>query len=191
VVDIKNFWVKGSPMLADVAFIRNRYGEGGLEQVMAEMSPEFAEEYRNKLLASSWYTMEFRLAILYAIDKLYAKGNMEYFLELGRNQSEHNLNNYYRSLMKLVGPTRIAKVGAMFWRLIYKTSWIEVKMKINSIEVEVHEYPVTERFNCHVIRGYIHRAIEYGVASDVHVRSDEISCINCGDDNCIFTFSWS
>ena len=107
--DLKSFLVKGAPMIADVAFIRQRYGEEGFEQVLAKMPPEFAEEYRSKLLASAWYTMEFRLAILYAIDSLYANGDMVFFWEMGRNQAEHNLRNYYKAFMKLIGPAKLAK----------------------------------------------------------------------------------
>ncbi len=189
-VDLKNFLVKGSPMIADIAFVRQRYGEEGLEKAMAAMQPEFAEEYRSRLLASDWYTMEFRLAILYAVDELFAKGDEHFFWEMGRNQAEHNLKNYYKAFMRLIGPAKLARVAAMFWGLIYNTSHVDVILKNNAVEFIIHDYPITEKFNCHVIRGYMHHCLEYALAGASTISGEETTCINCGDEHCVFVFRW-
>jgi hypothetical protein len=190
VVDVKTFMVKGAPMAADLAYIRQRFGTDGLEQVLAAMRPDFAEIYRHKLLASTWYTMEFRMALLYALDAVYAKGDMDFFFGLGCHQAEHNINNYYRAFMRIVGPARTAKIGGMIWRLVYKTGSIKVAISDKVVEVVTQDYPLTHKLNCHVIRGYIHRSLEYSGISFSEIKSSEPTCINEGDENCKFVFRW-
>jgi hypothetical protein len=126
VEDLKHFMVKGSPLLADMAFVTQRYGTEGLKKVLDAMPPEHAEVYRKKPLVSSWYPMELRIQILLAIDKLYAKGDMDYFFEIGYQQADYNLKKYYRSFMRMIGPKRIMSMSPLYWRLIYKTSRIEM-----------------------------------------------------------------
>jgi hypothetical protein len=178
-------------MLADIVFVRHRWGQEGLEQVLAAMPEEFAEVYRSKLLASTWYTMEFRMALLYAIDKVFARGDMDLFFEMGCHQAEHNLSNYYRAFMKLAGPARTAKAGQLLWGLIYKTSKIAITVQRDRAEVMSFDYPKTAKLNCHVIRGYCHRSFQFTGAVAEDIVSWESSCINDGDANCNFVFKWA
>lgn len=189
-MDVKTFFVKGAPMIADLAYIRNRFGKEGLNLVLSAMRQDFAEIYSQKLLASTWYTMDFRMALLYALDEVYAKGDMDFFFALGCHQAEHNINNYYRAFMRIVGPARTAKIGGMIWRLVYKSGSIKFSISNKIVEAVIHDYPLTHKLNCHVIRGYIHRSLEYSGLSFSEIRSSEPTCINDGDENCMFVFRW-
>jgi len=191
VVDVKTFLVKGSPMLADIVFVRSRFGQDGLEQVFSAMPEEYAEIYRSKLLASTWYTMDFRMALLYAVDKVFARGDMDLFFEMGCHQAEHNLSNYYKAFMRLAGPARTAKAGQLLWGLIYKTSGIKLTVHRDRAEIMSFDYPKTAKLNCHVIRGYCHRSFQYSGAVAEDIVSWESSCINEGDANCNFIFKWA
>ena len=188
--DLKHFMVKGSPMLADMVFIRDRHGEDGLQQVFDAMPPEVAQEYRKKLLASSWYTMEFRIHLLTAVNKVFAKGNMDYFWELGCHQAEHNIKNYYKTFMRMVGPKRIMSMAPLFWGLIYKSSHIELKAEEKLAEVKVFDYPKAPIYNCQVVRGYLHRTAEIAGDEKNNVRSTEPTCLNRGDQQCCYLLQW-
>lgn len=190
-VDVKTFLVKGSPMLADIAFLRHRFGAEGLAQVLEAMPEEWAEIYRSKLLASTWYTMEFRMALLHAVNKVFAQNDMDLFFEMGCHQAEHNLSNYYRAFMRLAGPARTAKAGQLLWGLIYKTSSIKITVQRSYIELTSYDYPQTAKLNCHVIRGYCHRSFQFTGAVAEDIVSWESTCINEGDANCNFIFKWA
>jgi predicted hydrocarbon binding protein len=189
--DLKSFMVKGAPVLADMAYIRDRYGEEGLERIYAEMPEEYVAICRKRLLAASWYSMEFRISILLAIDKVYAKGDLQYFFELGRHQAEHNLNTFYKAFSRVVGDTAIAKMSRVFWSQVYKSSYVETVIGKGSLEMDVFEYPKIGEFNCHVVRGYVHGALEVTGSRKALVRSEETQCLNRGADHCRFVFTWS
>jgi predicted hydrocarbon binding protein len=191
VEDLKTFMVKGSPLLADMAFVTKRYGTEGLEKVLDTMPPEHAEVYRKKPLVSSWYPMELRIQILLALDRLYAKGDMDYFFEVGYHQADYNLKQYYKSFMRMIGPKRIMSMSPLYWRLIYKTSSIEMVAEQKGAEIKVFDYPKIGVYNCHVIRGYIHRTAEIAGDKRSNVTSEEPTCINRGDSNCKFVLTWT
>ncbi len=190
-VDLSTFEIKGAPILADMAFIRHRHGEDGLAQVLAAMPQELGERYRReKVLAGSWYPMSFRIAILEAMNRVFGRDDPQYFFEVGRHQAEHNIQSFYKPFMKIVGPTMTIKLAKLFWSLIYKSSSIEVTTGESSVGLEVFDYPKVGRFNCHAIRGYIHRTAEISGGNRKNVQGKEVSCINRGDQTCKFVFQW-
>jgi predicted hydrocarbon binding protein len=154
------------------------------------MPKEFAIEYRKRPLASSWYSMEMRVQILIAMDKLYAKGSEEYFFEVGVHQAEHNIKNYYRTFMRMIGPKRIMSMAPLFWGLIYKTSRIELVAEESQVEITVFDYPEIGEYNCIAIRGYLHRTAEMSSPKRRNVQSREVTCLNRGDSNCKYVLSW-
>jgi predicted hydrocarbon binding protein len=188
--DLSTFLVKGAPMVADLQFIRTRHGEEGLSKVLDAMSPEDAETYRHRLLPGSWYAMAFRVSLLEAVDKVFAKGNLNYFFEMGCHQAEHNLAHVYRNFSRVVGDKATAKLSEVFWGLIYKSSRIETHVSGREFLLEVFEYPKISVNNCHVVRGYVHRALVLTGARKTNVTSTELSCLNCGADHCKFLVTW-
>jgi len=192
--DLKSFLVKGAPIVADIEYVRKQHGEAGLSKVIAAMPPEIGQQYlSDNILNGSWYSMEFRIAILKALDRVFAgsgSSSERYFFELGAHQAEHNIRNLYKSFMKIVGPSRIIRMAKLFWGLIYKSSRVEVTTGNNSATFEVFDYPKTGVYNCNTIRGYLHRAAEISSSDRRNVRSKETSCIHRGDKTCIFVLEW-
>lgn len=189
-VDMKTFMVKGAPMIADLEYISKNHGQEGLDKVFAAMSPEDADVYQHRLLAGTWYTMEFRVALLKAIDKVFAHGRPDYFWALGAHQAEHNITKIYRTFSRVGGDKGTAKMAKVFWGLIYKSSHVETRADKGLFELEVFEYPKIGTFNCHVVRGYIHRAMELTGSKKENVRSTEPVCLNRGGDHCKFVVKW-
>ena len=190
-VEQSTFLIKGAPILADIAYVRSRHGEEGLQQIYAAMSAEHAARYqRERILAASWYTMDFRVAILEAMNAVFGKDRPAYFFDVGAHQAEHNIKNFYKAFMKIVGPTMTIKLAKLFWSLIYKTSRLEVTAGDNHAELEVFEYPKSGVYNCHAIRGYVHRTAEISGNNRKNVRSSEVSCLNRGDATCKFVLRW-
>jgi predicted hydrocarbon binding protein len=189
--ELKSFMVKGAPVIADIAYIRTRHGDEGLDRVFAEMPEDYAAICRKTLLPGSWYTMDFRISILLAVDKVFAKGDPDYYFKLGRHQAEHNLNTVYKAFSRVMGDSATARMSRVFWSQIYKTSYIETSVGKSSFEMEIFEYPKIGEYNCHVVRGYIHGALELTGSKKMNVRSSEPQCLNRGDHHCRFVFNWT
>ena len=180
--------VKGTPLVADKEYIREKYGEEGIKKVASVMTPEFANIFENELFPSKRYSMEFRISIHDAINEIYAKGSMRYFWNMGRYGAEHNANKMYKSLVKWLGPIRMISIAKMFWKLIYSKSYIEVETTSKSITLELHDFPRVKPSLCNTIGGYTERLLE--IAGSKNVHSKEITCVFRGDKYCKFSFTW-
>ncbi len=189
VLTLKDFEVKGSPIIAYLPFLKEKYGEEGAEKVLLVMPNEYEEIMRHKLFASAWYTMDFFKALHDAINTVYAKGDMKYFDELGRYGAEYNASRFYKGFMKLAGPETMIRLIKMLWGFIYKKSYIEVKVESKYMEIEVHNFPLSWQSLCHTRGGYMQQSLTFAGAKNVQTK--EVTCVRYGNKCCKHIFHWT
>ncbi len=188
--DLDSFMVRGSPMLADLEFVRSRHGEEGEQRLLEAMPVSYSEICRQGISPRGWYSMAFRVSILDAINRLYAKDDPSYFWEIGNYQAKHNISNFYRMFVQVIGTDATLKLGKVYWRLIYASSRVELLSKPDRLEVEVFDYPKVSVHNCQVIRGYIHGTLELAGNPKHDLHGEEPTCINRGDERCRYVYTW-
>jgi hypothetical protein len=188
--DLKSFMVKGSPMTADMEFIRSLGGEEDVTRLLELLPPDLAEVCREGLDPDLWYPIDLVLGILKAVRQLYFESNPDIFWQMGCFQAAQNIANYYQGFMEAETPERIAAFGKIYWRLIFAKSSVELVSEPGHLEIEVSDFPATSVDLCEVIRGYIQGALEVTGKGKRNLDAKETTCINRGDDRCRFVFDW-
>jgi hypothetical protein len=187
--DLKGFLVKGSPMTADMEFLKG-LGDEDFARLLELLPAELAKICRQGIDPDLWYPMELRHEILKAVRQVHAQSNPEVFWQLGCFEAAQNISSYYQGFMEADTPERIAAFGKIYWRLIFAKSSIEVVSEPGHLEIEVSDFPATSVDTCEVIRGYIQGALEVTGKGKRNLDGKETTCLNRGDDHCRFVFDW-
>ena len=180
--------VKGSMIQSTLEVVKAKYGMAAYKKIVDSMQPDFRREIEKGILVGSWYPVELHAGIYNALDKEYARGNQQYFLEIGRMEADLAGKTVYRFLTKLAGPTMTVRAAKQLWGLTYSASRVEVQAGEKSLEFNIYEFPLADKNYIATIAGYIQKSLE--VAGAANVKGTKQKCITQGDDYISISYTW-
>ena len=119
--------VKGTAIITVPLFIKDRFGEGGLNQWIGALTPEARQVYPASVLVSSWYPLkEFLIEPLHKMCDLFCAGDLKGARESGRFSADYSLKGIYRIFVKLGSPEFMLRRAGTILPVYYTPSEMKV-----------------------------------------------------------------
>ncbi|NUP11783.1 MAG: TIGR02265 family protein [Polyangiaceae bacterium] len=180
--------IKGSVLLARLAFVQEQRGAAGLDRVLEALPPTDKDLLQTIVLPSGWYPFDCYERLDAAIAEEMGEGD-SIFKRLGEHSALHNLSATQRRYIKSRDPHGLLRQAASIYRLYYDTgerNYERVTDKRAVLRtVGSHTY---SRADCLTVVGWHEKAILMCGATHAHVT--ETKCRARGDTLCEYVCEW-
>ena len=159
---------KAAMMINRIDFIKDRFGDDGLADVLAALREDQRVRLTQPLLSSQWLSMDTSADFLEAVLKTVAKGDEQVIVEMGRFSAEKALSGIYRMFVKFGSASFIIGRGAAVFRTMFNGG----QSKAESLGPKEALW-TSEGFTTHhrlievVMYGWMIRALELSGAKNV------------------------
>ena len=110
---------KAAMMINRIDFIKDRFGDNGLADVLGALREDQRERLTQPLLSSQWLSMDTSADFLEAVLKTVAKGDEQVIVEMGRFSAEKALCGIYSMFVKFGSASFIIGRGAAVFRTMF------------------------------------------------------------------------
>ena len=180
--------VKGAPLLARFAFVRELRGEEGVQRVLARL-PEADRVAYASIFTGGWYPFELNERIDAAVAAEMGMGE-KVFLLMGEKSAVQNLAGPHRPMLTPGDPHGFLSRAPQIYRLYYDTghrtyeSGGEKKAILRTYDAETFS-----RNDCLTVVGWYRKAIEMCGGADPRVT--ETKCRAKGGEHCEYVCEWN
>lgn len=182
--------IKGTAFKSTVAYVKERLGEKGFDEVVAGFPDQEAEVFRKPILASAWYELSILLKLMKEAEaRLPAIQGRSFARELGRHSAEAGLYGVYKLFFKAANPNYIIKMATKVFPTYYDSGQISVvKSEAKQAVVRLEGFNQPSAVVCDRIMGWMERALELSGA--MKMRFEHPLCAARGDAYCEYTAEW-
>ncbi len=182
--------VKGTAIITLPPFIKERFGDGGLNQWIAALAPEVREVYPASVLASSWYPLkEFLVKPLRKMCDLFYAGDLKGARESGRFSADYSLKGIYKIFVKLGSPEFMLRRAGTILPLYYTPSEMKVvESGKGQGTMQITKFPDMDHALEIRIAGWMERAIEISGGKQPNIKITR--SLTTGDSLSEFHASW-
>ncbi|HUP44540.1 MAG TPA: TIGR02265 family protein [Thermoanaerobaculia bacterium] len=185
---MKEMKVKGGPLLARLAFVREQRGEEGVQRVVGRLSPEDRKTV-SQLLTGSWYPFELNVRIDQAVADEMGMGE-KVFLLMGEKSAEQNLAGPHRALVVPGDPHGLLRRTPQIYQMYYDTGRRTYERVSDTKGViRTFEANIVSRNDCLTVAGWHRKAIE--ICGGKNARITETQCRARGAEICEYVCEWS
>jgi hypothetical protein len=136
-----------------------------------------------------WYPVGVYSSLLRAIDRTLGQGNGAALVPLGRFQAEHDLNLFYRLVLRFWSPAILIEKTAEMWGRYHDTGVWDVKREgDHRVTATVSQWLGASDVVCPSTVAYIGRLFELVGAKGVQAHHPE--CVARGGRRCTWTVDW-
>lgn len=181
--------IKGAILKSRIAFVRERFGEPGVERVRATL-PADDQQALKSILTVRWYPFEIGQRLDDAIVAVCGNGDPAFFKQLGAASADKNLTTLHRSLLSPGNPHAFLERARTIYALYYETGRREYRRTgdrsgvLTTFDAETFSAP-----DCQTVIGWYERALELCGALGVQVAETE--CRAAGGATCRYNVSWA
>lgn len=181
--------VKGTVLKSRLAFVEEKAGKEGLEQLLATLDQADRDALK-MVLTVKWYPFELGKRLDDAIMKVVGGGDTSYFERMGASSAEKNLTTMHKAFLTPGDPHAfLAKAGTIY-ALYYETGRREYeKTGDKSGTLTTHGAETFSAPDCATVIGWYKRALEMCGATGVAMTEDE--CRATGGTVCRYRVSWA
>jgi hypothetical protein len=181
--------VKGSALATRVTWVRLNHGQGGMDRLTAQVSPELAAALTAGIAVARWYPFEQFIELIETIERIFGTGDGKLTHELGRYGADANLTTIYR-LFYRVGTVRwVMARAARLWHLHYDAGRLELREHPDSIELVIRDFPTPNCAHCASVRGWAERSIE--LSGGEQVTTEIVTCRRKDGAVCCMRAKWT
>lgn len=156
--------------------------------ILDSLPPADAELIRNAL-AVGWYRTEIYESLMVAVDRELGDGKLGILGEFGRFQAEHDLNRFYRIVLRFWSPAVLIEKTAEMWAKYHDTGVWEVRREGDMHVVAfLGQWLGASKIMCAGLVSYVERLFELVGAKDVRMQHPE--CVTRGAARCQFVVNW-
>ena len=183
--------VKGTAIINIPLFIKERFGEGGLNQWIDALTPEARKVYQASVFVSSWYPLKELLieplrkmcALFYAGDLI--KGARE----SGRFSADNSLKGIYKIFVMLGSPEFMVRRAGTILPIYYRPSEMKVvECRKGQGILQITKFPDMDRVLEIRIAGWMERAIEISGGKQPNIKITK--SLTAGDPLSEFLGTW-
>jgi hypothetical protein len=151
--------IKGVSFLSARRYV-DRAGNGGWARVLGRM-PEGDRRIADEALPVGWYDMAVYSSLLRAIDDEMGNGTLSTARPLGRFQAEHDLNVFYRLVLRFWSPAILIEKTAEMWSRYHDTGvWTVTRDGERRVDGAVTGWLGSSDIMCPVVGAYVERLFE-------------------------------
>ncbi len=180
--------IKGAVLKSRLAFVREHFGEPGLQRVLAGLKPEDQATLK-AILTVRWYPFEMGKRLDEAIVTACGNRDPAFFKRLGAASAEKNLATLHQSFLTPGDPHAFLAKAPAIYRLYYEMGRREYQRTgdasgvLTTYDAEMFSAP-----DCLTVIGWHERALEMCGVSGVHIVEEE--CRATGGSVCRYRVSW-
>jgi hypothetical protein len=181
--------VKGIAVASCLRFVRDRYGEEGLQRLKAALRPEHRAMVDGHVLPHAWAPFELILDLNVEADRLFGAGDLQLCLELGRAAANASLPTIFKLFYRLGSPSLLLDKAPKLWSAHYDSGRLVIVANAErNARLRIEEFDTPHRAQCLAVMGWALEAIEM---SGARVReAEETLCRTRGDPCCEYAASW-
>ena len=182
--------VKGTSVIAMTRFLKESFGEQGIDKIAERLGTEDRERLKMPILPSAWLPISFMLAVMRAARSEFGNMMPDLYVRMGRASADYSLSTVYSMIFKVSSTQWIISRAAAVYANYYDTgkmSVVENGTGFAMLELNGAEEPAPEL--CDRLVGWCERVLEHCGAHWVKV--DHSKCRCRGDAVCAFKASWS
>lgn len=183
--------IKGSVLRSRLAMVNEIAPDGGLDRVLARMSPSDRETL-GALLASSWYPFEVGRNLDAAIVDVLGGGRPEFFERLGEASAEKNLgpDGVHRNFLVPGDAHAFLEKAPLVYSFYYDQGRRDYeKTGEREAVLTTHEAETYSAPDCATVVGWYRRALEMCGVENPGVVEEE--CRARGGTVCRYRLTWS
>jgi hypothetical protein len=182
--------VKGNLLAARPRYVRDQWGDAGMRDVAARLSPEHRAIFESVILPFSWQPFPVMAAIDRAIIDGPMGGDLTLMKRFGATIARYDLPTLYKVLFKIGTPAFLVKrVGVVYQTYIRGGSIASDDVTAKSAKVTLTAGNMPFYFCDQGIPGWFTAAIELSGGTNVAVR--QTACIHHGAARCVWEATWS
>jgi len=179
---------KGTYFAALRAFVRERFGDEGLERYLSVLEKEDRDTVATAV-SIDWVDMGIRLRATRELEMTFGKGDDSLLSEFGRFEAQRDLSTTQRVFLRLANPGYAIQKAGQYWRRFY--DWGELSVERQSktqVVATLKNSVVADAHYCTQFMAYLTRVFELVGAKDVVVKHTK--CRARGHSNCVYDGSW-
>lgn len=181
--------IKGTVLKSRLAFVEEHAGAGGLQRVVAALSPEDQRELRN-VLPVKWYPFPLGERLDDAIVQVLAGGQPSFFIRLGEASAERNLATVHKGFVTPGHPQAFLAKAPVIYSMYYETGRRDYeKTGKNEAVLTTRDAETYSAPDCLTVMGWYRKALQICGATAVQVREEE--CRAKGGAVCRYRVSWA
>ncbi|MCK4667887.1 hypothetical protein KAU33_14115 [Candidatus Dependentiae bacterium] len=163
--------VKGKIIQSTVEFVKAKYGEDALTELLKELTPEERDFFQFGICKDLFYPVETHIKLTDLVVNKLAEGDINICREIGEFTAERDRKNILKLFYKLGPPHFIMRLGNWNWKRFYDEGEVQIMESSSGhlildlkIPGEVHRY-VYER-----ILGWMKNALVYAGAKNIQLN---------------------
>lgn len=181
--------VKGGTLKSRIEFIKEHYGQDGLEKVLSKVTEEDRDILTGILLYSSWYPYETYDRLDKAIREVLAPADKHIYKKMGAFSAKQHLNSIYQAYLKQNDPLAFCKIFPNIFKAYYDSGRVEPEFASeHSVIFKIYDFASPTRPDCESNVGYIEEGLNLCGAKNPKVV--ETKCRLRGSEYCEIIASW-
>lgn len=182
--------IKGLVVKSRLDYVKQFYGEKGLELLLEALPPAGQAVLRDGVLVSTWYPLDQVIEIFVAIDEIFGKGDFELMRKIGGYTARAALaGGVQENFARQGDPGFVLKMAPVIFAQYYDTGRLEIEAADEeSAVVRFHDFETPHRVICSGLLGWMEEAI--GIWGGAQVSVQEVKCRCRGDACCEYVSSW-
>ena len=172
------------------SFVKERFGEEGVERYEAAASPGLRAFLSMPDPADGW--VDFRLFVEgnTLLETLFGTGDFSIVRAAGRYAAKHNSGVWQSLFEKGVDAPKFVEIAGGLWHKHYDVGKLtRTIVSVNEAHVEIQGLPMPHRAHCVSVLGWLEGVFEFKPGTHISIR--ELGCRANGDPSCEFVLVWS
>ena len=182
--------IKGSILESRLQFVKERFGERAVNDVLAALPAVDQATLRKPLNPAGWYNFQTGKHLDDAIVQVIGKGDAHLFEEMGAASAQLNLTGIQKFYLDPGNPQGFMLRAPLIYHVYYDKGWRDYKPTSPTSGVmttyEAETYSTTD---CMTVMGWYKKALNMCGARNVEIVEEV--CRARGGDCCRYLVSWS
>ncbi|MFP3941494.1 MAG: DUF2378 family protein [Thermoanaerobaculia bacterium] len=180
--------VKGTKITSKMEFVRDVFGEEGVQQVLDALGPDERGQVR-RALEIGWYDQELYDGLIQAILAGPGDGDERVLDRMGAYSADRQSEQVYSVYFRSRDPRAVIEGMIPMHRMLNDPGEMSVERRGDGHLSLVVQEPPGDPKSCRVARSFYQRAVELCGVDDVTVR--EVECSGVGAGQCRFEVRWT
>lgn len=181
--------VKASRWIDVEQFLLKNYGPGGIEKVVAALSPSDRALFQQKIIPIMWLNYDAFLRYLFTADKVLGKGDHSLVTASAQYTARNHFSGMYRFFISLASPHFVIKRASQVWRQYFDVGQMEVlDVQDKSSTVKLTGFPDIPLHHDLSHTPFIEEILR--MSSAKNPRGKHPKCMARKDDACVWEFTW-
>jgi hypothetical protein len=178
--------VRATAVIHSVRFVKERYGSGAHERVLAALSPELRAVFGATVREAGWKPVQDVVAYIEKARDLLAPRDPDFFRELGRHAGRALHETNFKAMVET--PELGVLQATRLWTAFYDTGRLEVVERgADYVVTRMHGFPAPSRTWCERIVGFWEGAFE---GAGARAQAIESACVFRGSPYCEVRIEW-